>query len=129
MAAGPLDAAGLLARHPGLDLLVLLGSRARGDAHERSDWDVGYLGDARVDHLALLADVVAAVGTDAVDLVPLSRASAVARRDAALDGVLLGERRPGAFDAFRVSAVTYWADIEPVVREAHEAVLQPFATP
>lgn len=35
----------MLARHDGLDLLVLRGSRARGDALPGSDWDLGYLGD------------------------------------------------------------------------------------
>jgi polymorphic toxin system nucleotidyltransferase-like protein len=30
------------ARHSKLRLLLLFGSRARGDAQERSDWDLGY---------------------------------------------------------------------------------------
>jgi hypothetical protein len=40
---------------PGLDLLMLFGSRARTEAHARSDWDFGYLGDERTDAAALLA--------------------------------------------------------------------------
>ena len=32
--------------HPKLGLLPLFGSRARGDARDDSDWDVGYLADA-----------------------------------------------------------------------------------
>ena len=31
------------ARQSGLQLLVLFGSRARGEATARSDWDLGYL--------------------------------------------------------------------------------------
>jgi predicted nucleotidyltransferase len=34
------------ARHRGLTLVVLFGSRARGEATERSDWDLGYVGSA-----------------------------------------------------------------------------------
>ena len=40
---------------PGLRLLVLHGSRGRGDAHAESDWDFGYLGDLAFDPDALLA--------------------------------------------------------------------------
>jgi len=120
------DGAALLARHDGLDLLVLLGSRARGEARPDSDWDLGFLGDG-VDHLTLRADLVEALGTDAVDLVPLGRASAVLRRDAALHGTVLAERVRGGFGAFQVEAATFWADVEPVVREAHDDVMRALA--
>lgn len=39
----PVAIAELAATMPGLGLLVLHGSRARGDAHQRSDWDFAYL--------------------------------------------------------------------------------------
>ena len=116
----------MLARHDGLDLLVLRGSRARGDALPGSDWDLGYLGDT-VDLLALRADLVDALCTDDVDLVPLARASAVLRRDAAVDGKVLAERQPGTFADFQVAAVVFWADVEPVVREAHDDVARAMA--
>lgn len=116
-----LGAAG--SRVPGLDLLVLLGSRATGTAHERSDWDVGYLGGEELDPLRLAAAVAEAVGSDDVDVVDLARASAVLRQDASTDGRLLHERVPGAFLDFRVEATTFWCDVEPVLREAHAAVL------
>lgn len=120
--------ADLLDRHVGLRLLVLLGSRARGDAHELSDWDVGYLStegaDDTVNLLALRADLVSLLGTDRVDVVPLTDASAVLRRDAAAQGQLLAEREPGAFTAFQVEATSYWCDVEPVLREAHADVLR-----
>lgn len=34
---------GVAGRHPSVRLLVVYGSRARGDDHARSDWDLGYL--------------------------------------------------------------------------------------
>lgn len=37
--------------HPSVDLLVLYGSRARGEAHAGSYWDLGYLARTTVDHL------------------------------------------------------------------------------
>lgn len=114
----------LLQRHPGLELLVLLGSRARGTAHAGSDWDLGFLVDGPLDPLGLRADVVATLGTDAVDLVPLASASAVLRRDAAVHGQVLAERRPNAFVDFQVEAAGFWCDVELVVREAHADVLR-----
>lgn len=114
----------LAARHPDLVLLVLTGSRASGQDHPGSDWDFGVLGGPELDLLGLRADLVDAVGTDAVDVADLRRASAVLRRDAAVDGRPLVQREPGAFAAFQVEAVTYWADVEPVIREAHAAVLR-----
>lgn len=115
------------ARHPRLRLLVLIGSRAAGTAHERSDWDFGALADSGLDLAALAADLAAAVGSDDVDVVDLSAASAVLRRDAAVAGRLLVERESGDLAAFQIQAVTYWADVEPVLREAHADVLRAVA--
>jgi hypothetical protein len=39
---------------PGLDVLLLFGSRGRGDAHTRSDWDIGYTASSDVDAATLL---------------------------------------------------------------------------
>jgi predicted nucleotidyltransferase len=57
---------------PGLELLLLFGSRARGDAHAASDWDFGYIASPEVDSPGLLARIVEAVGSDRVDLVRAS---------------------------------------------------------
>jgi predicted nucleotidyltransferase len=35
--------ADVASRASGLDLLIVFGSRARGDGHAHSDWDSGYL--------------------------------------------------------------------------------------
>jgi len=76
------------ASQPGL---ALLGSRATGSAHPGSDWDVGALGPDRggceLDVAGLTAQLSMEVGSDDVDVVDL-------RRDAAVDGRLLFERRP-----------------------------------
>jgi predicted nucleotidyltransferase len=107
----------------GVRLLVLHGSRGRGDAGPRSDWDFAYLADERLDPTELLAKLTVAVGTDAVDLANLSTASALLRFRAASDGVALLERPPGAFLQFRLEAVRFWCDAGPVIRTAQADVL------
>lgn len=113
----------MLAR-PGLHLLVLFGSRATGTFHTQSDWDLAYLGGPGLDVLDLAADAAAELGTDDVDLVELGRASAVLRRDVATHGRVLVEAEPEAFLAFRLEALRFWCDAEPVLRRAHADVLQ-----
>ncbi|GAA4773170.1 hypothetical protein GCM10023200_01980 [Actinomycetospora chlora] len=107
----------------GLDVLVLHGSRARGDAGPASDWDFGYLARDEVDPVALLAALVDVLHTDAVDLVDLAAASALLRFRAARDGVLVLERRPDAFLSFRLEAVTFWCDAGTAIRAAQADVM------
>jgi predicted nucleotidyltransferase len=114
-------------RVEGLDLLVLHGSRARGEARVDSDWDFAVIGDARLDISALLASLVDALGTDRVDLADLTRAGAVLRFRVARDGIVVFERRAGAFESFAVSAAQLWCDMEPVLRRAHADYLAEWA--
>jgi predicted nucleotidyltransferase len=110
-------------RVPGLDLLLLFGSRARGDASEESDWDLGYVGGEGLDVASLLHQFVTTVGTDHVDLVDLTRASGLLRYRAARDGQVLLEARPGLADAFRLEAAQFWCDASPVLQRGYEDVL------
>jgi predicted nucleotidyltransferase len=107
----------------GLCALVLFGSRARDDAHARSDWDFGYLGTPGLDAEGLLATLVTLVGSDRVDLVDLQRAGGLLRYRAALDGQVIVESAPGVVDAFRLEAVRFWCDAEPVLRRGYAQVL------
>jgi len=88
------DLAATMRDHPasvGTRLLVLHGSRARGDHSPTSDWDVGYLSDdARFDPAPLALAIADAVGSDAVDVVDLATGSALLRFRAAP-----GSGRPG----------------------------------
>lgn len=115
--------AALAPAHRELDALILFGSRARGEAHAQSDWDFGYLATPGLDVLDLSAALVSSLGTDRVDLADLERAGAVLRFRAARDGVLAYERRPGAFDAFRLRAADFWCDAGPVIMAAQRAFL------
>lgn len=115
--------AALLADRPGLRLVVLHGSRARGDGAPDADWDLGVLTDGRVDLAALTTTLTGLLGTDAVDVVDLERTSALLRFRAARDGVVLLEHPAGTFLQFRLDAVGYWCDAGPVIRAAQEDVL------
>lgn len=125
--AETIDWTALSEAYPPLRLLVLLGSRATGSAHEASDWDIGYLASDEFDIGSLTAAVSRLLGTDDVDLVDLAGASAVLRRDAATRGRPLAEPEPGAFTAFQIEAMTFWCEVEPVLREAHADVLRAMA--
>ena len=107
----------------GLDLLLLFGSRARGDAGAASDWDFGYQATGEFDVAALLATIVELVGSDRIDLVDLRRASGLLRYRAARDGQPLYEVRPGIADQFCLEAVRFWCDAAPILERAYDDVL------
>ena len=113
----------MASRTPGLDLLMLFGSRARHQEHSRSDWDFGYLGDQTLDVAALLAELVEAVGSDRVDVVDLAHASGLLRFRAARDGVALFESRPRVMEVFCLDAADFWCDAEPILRHGYRDVL------
>jgi predicted nucleotidyltransferase len=108
----------------GLELLLLFGSRGRGDAHARSDWDLGYIARADFDAPALLAGVVEIVGSDRVDLVNLSVASGLLRHRAARDGQLLFEARSRLAEQFRLDACQFWCDASPVLSRGYDELLE-----
>ncbi len=109
--------------YPGLRLLVLFGSRARGDASRTGDWDFGYLAGPEFDPDRLLADLAGALATDRIDLVDLARAGGQLRFRAARDGRVLYEPQPGAFGRFWMEAVSFWCDAAPVLEHAYAGVL------
>jgi len=112
---------------PGLDALILYGSRARGDATPLSDWDLGYLGGDGLDASGLLAAIVEALGDDRVDLVDLDRAGGQLRYRAACDARPVFERMPGRVERFCLQAIAYWLDMAPIIRAEYEAHLAKLA--
>ena len=120
-----LDAVASVARATvGLDLLILFGSRARGDARPGADWDFGYLADGAADVPGLIAVLVEALGSDRVDLVDLRRASGLLRYRAACDGLLLHEAAAGLVDRYRLQAVQFWCDNAPAFERGYDEVLE-----
>jgi len=115
--------------YPGLELLVLFGSRARGDSHSRSDWDFGYLAAREFDPAAFLARLVLLLGTDRIDLVNLERANGLLRFRVASEGQTLFESRPGTFDDFWLKAAPFWWDMGPIFQAGYEDILQGLKKP
>lgn len=120
----PSEVRDLAGRTAGLRLLLLHGSRARGEAHAGSDWDFGFIADGACDVPRLHAALASALGTDDVDLVDLERASGLLRQRVARDGTLVFERESGPRERFVIDAVTFWIDAGQTIREAQEAVLE-----
>ena len=114
-------------RPTGLRLLVLFGSRARGDAADLADWDFGYQADRTFDPDRLLADFVRQLDSDRIDLVDLARAGGQLRYRAARDGRPLYEARPGEFARFWTEAVTFWCDAASILGPAYADVLDRLA--
>lgn len=114
----------LAAQFPELSLVVLFGSRARGDAHASSDWDVAYTSERPLDPLTLRAAFTDELRSDHVDMVGLDGASALLRYRVARDGTPVFEREPGNFARFWLAAVGFWCDVAPLVRAGHDAILE-----
>lgn len=108
---------------PDLELLILYGSRARGDEASRSDWDFGYLAAQTLDVAALLGALVTALDSDRVDLADLRRASGLLRFRAARDGLVVFEAPTGTADRFRLEAAQFWCDMAPVLQRGYDDVL------
>ena len=120
----PLEAAAGVARHlPAVQLLMAIGSRARGDARPDSDWDFAYLARPDLDELSLRAGLVEALGSERLDLVDLARAGGLIRYHAARDGVVLFEREPRLAERFRIEAAGFWCDMGSIIRQAYDATL------
>jgi predicted nucleotidyltransferase len=115
--------AALAATLPGLRLLVLHGSRARGDQHASSDWDFAYHAASEFDPDALLARLADQLRVDRIDLVDVDRAGALIRYHVARDGVVIFEREAGEFERFWLEAVDTWCDLAPVLEPAYRRVL------
>ena len=109
---------------PGLQMLLLHGSRARNEAHAHSDWDFAYEAAAKFDADALLAALADALHADRIDLVDLDRAGALVRHRVARDRVVLFERTPGRFDRFWLNAVDTWCDLAPILEPIYGRVLE-----
>ncbi|WP_167837281.1 type VII toxin-antitoxin system MntA family adenylyltransferase antitoxin [Halosimplex halophilum] len=75
---------------------VLYGSGARGDAHSRSDIDIGVAfedvhspSDRTRERLSLIDALSAALGTDDIDVVPITDSPPELRRSIRRDGVVV----------------------------------------
>lgn len=118
------DLAGFVASDPRIVALYLFGSRARGEATERSDVDVGILfrQDVALRDLLLLEDALERRLGLPVDLVDAGRASAFLALD-----VIRGERvycsDPDRCDEFELYVMRRAGDLAPFERERRRLLL------
>lgn len=128
----------LASTHPDLKLLVLFGSRARGEADSSSDWDFAFLlkPDRPTEHKpfsfpgADLLDTLCKilhVSEAAIDLVDLSTCSEITAHFVARDGQVIYEKTPGEFAQFQQSALKTKAELKQYRHAQREKVLQTLA--
>jgi uncharacterized protein len=106
----------ILEQVPYIKLLVLFGSRARGDHGTNSDWDIAALYDNEQrqqyekegwDWLRGWSIIQQALDLpdEALDVVDLDKCSNILAHAIARDGKLLYEREPGEFEQFQQRAL------------------------
>ncbi len=115
-----------LCRRHGVRVLTLFGSAADPVEAHPNDLDIGVLFEpgVRPDLLALLADLVATLGTEHIDLLDAQRASETARRRAIADGRPLYESEPTAYATAAMAADTMYMETRRMRRAALQS-LQP----
>ncbi|PHV64002.1 nucleotidyltransferase domain-containing protein [Cyanobacterium aponinum UTEX 3221] len=97
---------------PYLKMLILFGSRARGDIHDKSDWDFAVFYDEKMrkkycenkpfsyfEVPSILEDLFEI--NDSIDVVDLNNCSARIADRVATDGILLYEIEEGLFNNFQ----------------------------
>lgn len=126
-------------RLPYLKFLVLFGSRARGDAYERSDWDFAILcneeerqkaiADKSYGFLAVHNAIEDCfdIGGERMDVVDVTRCSALIAHYIAEEGVVLYESEIGVFRDFQQRVTMSQqaiAELSASLRQQVEAFLQ-----
>jgi predicted nucleotidyltransferase len=115
--------AAALEPHRDVELALMFGSRARGDARPDSDVDVAVIGRG-VDTIGLAVDLADAVGLP-VDVVDLSVDPPFALLLAVLhDGRKVYERYPGAYGRFLAHSLTDLETDLPAFRIMQRAFVQ-----
>jgi predicted nucleotidyltransferase len=114
-----------LFKDPGLQLVLLFGSRVSGKTHSKSDIDLGVLFDDPVNLVELTARIINLLHTDQVDVVDFRRASPLLNFAAARHGLLLYERSPSLFTQFYSLSFRRYVDTQKL-RDAQKRSLQNF---
>jgi predicted nucleotidyltransferase len=113
----------LAASAPGLRMLILFGSRARGDAQRRSDWDLAYTADPGFDADGFMNALAGLLAADRIDMIDVDRAGGQLRYRVARDGRVLHVDDESRFERFWLDAVSFWCDAEPIVGRGYDALL------
>jgi predicted nucleotidyltransferase len=124
----------LLKEIPYLKLLVLFGSRARGDTHSNSDWDFAVLYDEELRRqtvegfgwfrdIGIIGDCLS-LNSDNIDVVEIQRCSELMAHHIARDGKLIYEKQPGLFEEFKKHRILSQKKIDALINESRTQVYQ-----
>jgi predicted nucleotidyltransferase len=114
---------------PELKMLILFGSRARGDFNPQSDWDFAVVYEEtlaknslndRVYSTLEVSDFISqilGISPDKVDIVELNHAGLLISHFVARDGKLLYEREVGEFERFCNRALLEKSDLKQIHHE------------
>ena len=94
----------------GARLIVLFGSAARGGTRAPEDLDIGVLGSAPIDSVAVTNRFMQLLHLSEIDIADLRRADPVLLMLVARDGVPLHEAQPGEMMRFQSLAIRRFAD-------------------
>jgi len=125
----------ILEQAPYIKLLVLFGSRARGDAIPNSDWDFAFLCDEDIrkqyekgdwDSYRVWGILQKAFQLldDQIDVVDMGHCSDLLAHDIAQDGQILYERNSGEFTAFKQAKLMTPEAIKQLQRELRDEINQ-----
>ena len=119
---------------PYLKMLVLFGSRARGDTHGKSDWDFAALYDEEIRkstvgdnrfaclEVPLILDQTYQINTDNIDFVEFNNCSWLIAHFIARDGIILYEKDPGGFEYFRLTALRSESELKKFRQEQRQLI-------
>jgi uncharacterized protein len=124
----------ILEKVPYLKLLVLFGSRARGDHSSSSDWDFALLFDEELRQQyepgggwncyrswSVLQQILG-LGDDEIDWVDLKSASELLAHAIARDGVVIYESEPDIFSQFRQANLKTDMELKAINRELRDEI-------
>ncbi|OJJ27390.1 hypothetical protein BI308_01990 [Roseofilum reptotaenium AO1-A] len=120
------------AKIPYLKMLVLFGSRARGDNQENSDWDFAVLYDEELREPILKQNAwrwleafhilgeIFGLNDDNMDIVELNRCSPLIAHYVARDGKVIYEKLPGEFENFQRHHLMSDAELKQMRRDLRQ---------
>lgn len=128
------DLGRLLQEIPYLKMLILFGSRARGDTHPNSDWDFAILYDEELRRktvegfgwfrdVGIIGDCLN-LNSDNIDVVEIQRCSELMAHHIARDGKLIYEQEPGLFDEFKKNSLLSQNKIDDIINKSRTRVYQ-----
>ena len=124
----------ILEQVPYLKLLVLFGSRARGDHFPSSDWDFALLFDEELRQQYepgggwncyrswSVLQRIFGLGDDEMDWIELKNASELLAHEIARDGVVIYESTPRAFQEFQQTHLKSAAEMQQIRKELRDQV-------